>query len=141
MTDAPSSLQKSIADARAAIAASMPPEREFGHPSPATAAALVWIEEVNAFWSRRYDQASPEVKAQMDLARKICAEQHDAESLSVVTMGYVAPPIVCTIPPKSGCFEQRVVCIQAIMGGAKPLWAHYLDLAAEVIYRDQTKCQ
>lgn len=131
--------QAAIANARAAVAAEIPNDQDWGKPKRTTAMALAWIEEVNAEYNLIYDQASPAVRAEIDLAKKLCRDEHDIaendDNGRLVTMGHAGPAMVCKIPGSDFTRpDAHVVCVTTCMGGARPLWTHYWNKAREILY-------
>lgn len=136
-----------LADIRAKarrIAKEFNPDDDPGKLSATTILALAWIDEVNARWDDGREHCrDPETRAALDLAIEIAKEKHnmvatDQNHRQITALGAPVFERLHRIDqdrrtPYDPWQDRHVVSLQAMLGGARPLWGHYIDLASRTL--------
>lgn len=101
-----------------------------GAPTLQDLLVLAWMDEVRAYWRERYETASPEVRAEYDLAKSLCSDA--GSDVDEIVMGRAGMQPAYAAVPNQGYLSEgagRVVVLPITLGGAVPLWVHYVRLA------------
>jgi hypothetical protein len=82
---------------------------------------LAWLKGVPDSWEGRVDPTEERV------AKYLAEKKHSNFYINDACMNYPMNPPVHIVNNKN------IVCISGIMGGAVPLWCHYVPMAREAI--------
>ena len=107
--------------------------------------AIAWVEEIQAAYDEILTTASPGNRALYDLAIEMCKEAHcrfaGDETHKTIHAPNLGPPVYSVVK-RSGIYDpwneptNHAVAVQYMLGGARPLWTHYITLAQSKIASD-----
>ena len=83
---------------------------------------LAWLDFVRRGWD---GAISGDLDAQKKTAKELTKQSHDRDD--IVCMPYAGPAMICNVDGK------HVVCIEALVAGAVPLWVHYFQKVREAV--------
>lgn len=101
-------------------------------PEIQTILAIAFIEEVNARYDRERETATGRSRKVLDLAVEICKARHNKmpgdQTHRDVTYAFAAPAPVHVLKEETLAtpVQRYVPALQMMLGGARPLWAHYI---------------